>query len=53
VKSEEEPCIRINIRELDGVSVTNCLPYIYLANSPCYTNLAYPKEACVLHTIDI
>jgi len=30
--------------ELDGVSVTMCLSYIYLANGPCYTNLAYLKE---------
>ena len=28
---------RIYTRELDGVPVTKCLPYIYLANSLCYT----------------
>ena len=40
-KTKKEPCIRVNIRELDRVPVTKCLPYIYLANGFCYTNLAY------------
>jgi len=31
-------------RELDGVPVIKCLPYIHLANNLCYTNLAYPQE---------
>jgi len=52
-KTKKEPCIRVNIRELDRVPVTKCLPYIYLANGFCYTNLAYSKETCVLYTIDI
>ena len=37
VKSKEEPCIRINIRELDGVPSTKYLSYIHLANSLYYT----------------
>jgi len=38
-KLKEEPCIDklIYIRELDRVPVTECLPYIYLANSLYYT----------------
>ena len=36
VKSEKEPCIGINIRELDVISSTKCLPYIHLAN--CCSN---------------
>ena len=44
VEWSQEPCIRVNTRELDGVLVTECLPYIHLANNWCYTNLAYSKE---------
>jgi len=44
---------RVYTRELDGVPVTKCLPYIYLANSPYYTNLAYLKGICVLYAINI
>ena len=53
VYNERETLYWVNTRELNGVPVTKCLPYIYLANGPCYTNLAYPKETCVLHTINI
>ena len=42
-----------NIREFNGVPVTECLPYIHLANSLYYTNLAYPQETYILYTIDI
>ena len=37
VKSRRESCIRINIRKLDIVPSTKCLPYIHLANSLYYT----------------
>jgi len=37
VKSRRESCIRINIRKLDRVLSTKCLPYIHLANSLYYT----------------
>ena len=40
-------------RELDGVPVTECLSYIYLTNSLYYTNLAYFKGICILHTVDM
>jgi len=42
VKLEEEPCIRVNIREFNEVPSTKCLLYIYLANSPCYTKPSLP-----------
>jgi len=38
IKTKEEPYIRVNTRELNGVPATKCLPYIHLANGPCYTN---------------
>jgi len=53
IRIKEEPCIRVNTRELNGVPATKCLSYIHLANSLCYTNLAYSKRTCVLHTVDI
>ena len=37
VKSKEKSYIRVNIRELDRVPDTRCLPYIHLANSIYYT----------------
>ncbi len=37
VKSEKEPCIGVNTRELDGISSTKCLSYTHLANSLYYT----------------
>jgi len=37
MKLTKEPCIRVNTGKLDGVSVTNCLLYIHLANDPHYT----------------
>ena len=40
-------------RELDGVPVTEYLSYIYLTNSLYYTNLAYFKKICVLHTVNM
>ena len=41
-KLKEKPYIDklIYIRELNRVSVTECLSYIYLANSLCYTKLS-------------
>jgi len=42
VKSEKEPCIGINIRELYGISSAKCLSYIYLANSLYYTKSSLP-----------
>jgi len=53
IGQEKRPCIRFNIRELNEVSVTKCLPYIYLANGLYYTNLAYSKRIYILHTINI
>jgi len=53
VKMKKESCIRVNTRELNRVLATKCLPYIYLANSLCYTNLAYSKRMCVPYTIDM
>jgi len=53
VKSRKEPCIRVNIRELNGVLFLKCLPYIHLANGLCYTNLVYSKKTYVLYAIDI
>jgi len=32
---------------------TSCLSYIHLAASSYYTNLAYPKETCVLYAINM
>jgi len=40
VKSKEKSYIRINIRELDGVSSTKYLSYIHLANSLYYTKFS-------------
>ena len=37
VKLTKESYIRVDTRELDGVSVIKCLPYIHLANGLCYT----------------
>ena len=37
VKSKVESCIRVNTRKLNKVPVTECLPYIHLANSLFYT----------------
>jgi len=37
VKLTKESYIRVDTRELDGVSVIECLPYIHLANGLCYT----------------
>jgi len=53
MKLEEEPCIRINTRELDKVPSTKCLPYIYLANSLCYTKSSLYWRICIEYTINI
>jgi len=37
LKLRKKSCIRVNTRELNGVLVTECLSYIYLANSLYYT----------------
>jgi len=37
VKLGKEPYIRINIRELDRVPSTKCLPYLHWADSLYYT----------------
>jgi len=37
IELKEEPYIRVDTRELNGVPNTKCLPYIHLANSLCYT----------------
>jgi len=42
-----------NTRELNGVPVTKCLPYINLVYGSYYTNLAYPKRVYVVYAIDI
>jgi len=52
-KTKEKSCIRINIRKLNRVPVTKYLSYIYLANSLCYTNLAYLKVIYILYTVNI
>jgi len=36
VKTKDKPYIKVNIRELNRVSSTKCLSYIYWANSPYY-----------------
>jgi len=46
VKSKEESCIRINIRELDGVLSTKYLFYIHLANSLYYTKFSLSWRTC-------
>ena len=42
MKLEEEPCIRVNTREFNGVPSTKCLPYIHLANGLYYTKTSLP-----------
>ena len=27
--------------------------YIHLTNGPCYTNLVYLKETCILYAVDM
>ena len=53
VRMKKESFFRVNIREINRVLATKCLSYIYLANSLCYTNLAYSKRIYVLNTINM
>jgi len=42
VKSKRRILYRDYTRELSGVPSTKCLPYIHLANGPCYTKPNLP-----------
>ena len=53
VGQKEEPCIGITQGNLIENFVQDCLSYILIPNGLCELLLAYPKQPCICHKVNM